>query len=90
MANIKVRSSNNSIIVRVGQTNATKVVASNAAASITASGTITEVNSDVTDTGRATNTFLMYNGTEYVHVNAADILDLADSSDDDTIDYGSF
>jgi hypothetical protein len=90
MANIKVRSSNNSIIVRVGQTNATKVVASNAAASITASGTLVEVNSDVLDTGRAANTFLMYNGSDYVHVDASQIMDLADTTDDDTIDYGSF
>jgi len=88
MANIKVRSSNNSIIVRVGQTNATKVVASNVAAS--AAGTLVTIASDVLDTGRATNTFLMYNGTEYVHVDAAQILDLADTTDDDTIDYGSF
>ena len=88
MANIKVRSSNNSIIVRVGQTNATKVVASNVAAS--AAGTLVTIASDVLDDGRAANTFLMYNGTEYVHVDAAQILDLADTTDDDTIDYGSF
>jgi len=88
MANIKVRSSNNSIVVRVGQTNATKVVASNTAAS--ASGTLVAVASDVLDTGRATNTFLMYDGSDYIHVDASQILDLADTTDDDTIDYGSF
>ena len=88
MANIKVRSSNNSIVVRVGQTNATKVVASNVAAS--AAGTLETIASDVTSTGRGTNTFLMYNGTEYIHVDAAQVLDLADTTDDDTIDYGSF
>ena len=88
MANIKVRSSNNSIVVRVGQTNATKVVASNTAAS--ASGTLVSVASDVLDTGRATNTFLMYDGSDYIHVDASQILDLADTTDDDTIDYGSF
>ena len=88
MANIKVRSSNNSIVVRVGQTNATKVVASNTAAS--ASGTLVAVASDVLDTGRATNTFLMYDGSDYIHVDASQIMDLADTTDDDTIDYGSF
>lgn len=88
MANIKVRSSNNSIIVRVGQTNATKVVASNVAAS--AAGTLEAIASDVTSTGRATNTFLMYDGNDYIHVDASQIMDLADTVDDDTIDYGSF
>lgn len=88
MANIKVRSSNNSIIVRVGQTNATKVVASNVAAS--AAGTLEAIASDVTSTGRSTNTFLMYDGSDYIHVDASQIMDLADTVDDDTIDYGSF
>ena len=49
MANIKVRSSNNSIVVRVGQTNATKVVASNVAAS--AAGTLETIASDVSSSG---------------------------------------
>lgn len=88
MANIKVKSRNNSIVVRVGQTNATKVVASNSAAS--AAGTLVTIASDVLDTGRAANTFLMYNGSDYVHVDASQIMDLADTVDDDTIDYGSF
>jgi len=88
MANIKVRSSNNSIVVRVGQTNATKIVASNSAAS--AAGTLVAVASDVLEDGRATNTFLMYDGSDYIHVDASQILDLADTTDDDTIDYGSF
>jgi hypothetical protein len=88
MANIKVRSRNNSIVVRVGQTNATKVVASNSAAS--AAGTLLAIASDVVDTGLATNTFLMYDGSDYIHVPASQILDLADTTDDDTIDYGSF
>ena len=88
MANIKVRSSNNSIVVRVGQTNATKVVASNVAAS--AAGTLEAIASDVTSTGRSANTFLMYYGSDYVHVDASQIMDLADTVDDDTIDYGSF
>lgn len=88
MANIKVKSRNNSIVVRVGQTNATKVVASNVAAS--AAGTLVTIASDVLDTGRAANTFLMYNGSDYVHVDASQIMDLADTVDDDTIDYGSF
>ena len=88
MANIKVKSRNNSIVVRVGQSNATKVVASNVAAS--AAGTLVTIASDVLDDGRATNTFLMYNGSDYVHVDATQIMDLADTVDDDTIDYGSF
>ena len=88
MANIKVRSSNNSIVVRVGQTNATKVVASNVAAS--AAGTLETIASDVSSSGRATNTFLMYNGSDYVHVDASQIMDLVDAVDDDAIDYGSF
>jgi hypothetical protein len=88
MANIKVRSRNNSIVVRVGQTNATKVVASNSAAS--SAGTLLAIASDVVDTGLATNTFLMYDGSDYIHVPASQILDLADTTDDDTIDYGSF
>jgi len=88
MANIKVKSRNNSIVVRVGQTNATKVVASNVAAS--AAGTLVTIASDVLDDGRAANTFLMYNGSDYVHVDATQIMDLADTVDDDTIDYGSF
>lgn len=78
MANIKVR---------VGQTNATRVVASNAAPT---AGTLVTIASDVLDTGRGTNTFLMYDGTKYIHVPASEILDLADTVDDSSIDYGSF
>jgi hypothetical protein len=74
------------IKVRVGQKNGVKVVASNTSVSISAVGSASDV-----DTGaRATNTFLMYDGTEYIHVDASQIMDLADTVDNDTIDYGSF
>lgn len=88
---INVRSNpSNTITVRVGQRNVKKVVASNAPTSASTAKPLDEAASDVSDTGRANNTFLMYNGTEYVHVDAAQILDLADDTDDDTIDYGTF
>ena len=32
----------------------------------------------------------MYDGSDYIHVDASQIMDLADTVDDDTIDYGSF
>jgi hypothetical protein len=74
------------IKVRVGQKNGVKVVASNTSVSTSAVGSASDV-----DTGaRATNTFLMYDGTEYIHVDASQIMDLADTVDNDTIDYGSF
>lgn len=74
------------IKVRVGQNNGVKVVASNTSVSTSAVGSASDV-----DTGaRAANTFLMYDGTEYIHVPASEILDLADTVDDSSIDYGSF
>lgn len=74
------------IKVRVGQKNGVKVVASNTSVSTSAVGSASDV-----DTGaRATNTFLMYDGTEYIHVDASQIMDLADTVDNNTIDYGSF
>jgi len=81
---------NNVIKVRVGQRNVTKVIASNKSAGAEISGPLVTIANDVLATGRATNTFLMYDGTNYIHVDAAQILDLADTVDDDTIDYGSF
>ena len=74
------------IKVRVGQNNGVKVVASNTSVSVSAVGS----SSDVDTSARSTNTFLMYNGTEYIHVPASEILDLADTVDDSSIDYGSF
>ena len=74
------------IKVRVGQKNGVKVVASNTSVSVSQVGSASDV-----DTGaRATTTFLMYDGTEYIHVDASQIMDLADTVDNDTIDYGSF
>jgi len=74
------------IRVRVGQRDGVKIVASNksvAAAKI-------ESAPDVNIGARTTNTFLMFNGTEYIHVDAAEILDLADTISDDVLDYGNF
>ena len=74
------------IRVRVGQRDGVKIVASNksvAAAKI-------ESAPDVNIGDRTTNTFLMFNGTEYVHVPASQILDLGDDTSDGELDYGSF
>ena len=86
---IRVKTNNNTTTVRVGQQNAIKVVASNQSAAV---GTIDQMSNvgDVNITDRATNTVMLFNGTEYVHVTAAQILDLADNTDDDAIDYGGF
>jgi len=86
---IRVKTNNNTTTVRVGQQNAIKVVASNQSAAV---GTVDQMSNvgDVNTTDRATNTVMLFNGTEYVHVTAAQILDLADNTDDDAIDYGGF
>jgi hypothetical protein len=86
---IRVKTNNNTTTVRVGQQNAIKVVASNQSAAV---GTLDQMSNvgDVNITDRATNTVMLFNGTEYVHVTAAQILDLADNTDDDAIDYGGF
>ena len=85
---IRVKTNNNTTTVRVGQSNAIKVVASGAASASTVDK-LTNVG-DVTSTGKATNTFLMYNGSEYVHVPAHQVVDLADGSDDEAYDAGTF
>ena len=89
MANIRVKTNNNTTTVRVGQTNAIKVVASNQA---TTTGTVNNLTNvgDVVSTGRATNTFLMYDGSQYIHVPAHQVVDLADGSDDEAYDAGTF
>ena len=86
---IRVKTNNNTTTVRVGQQNAIKVVASNQSVAV---GTLDQMSNvgDVNITDRATNTVMLFNGTEYVHVTAAQILDLADNTDDDAIDYGGF
>ena len=47
---------------------------------------------DIDITQRADNTFLMYdaNTDKYLHVDAAQIVDLADSVDDEAFDAGTF
>lgn len=89
MANIRVKTNNNTTTVRVGQTNAIRVVASNQA---TTSGVVNQLTNvgDVVSTGRATNTFLMYDGSQYIHVPAHQVVDLADGSDDEAYDAGTF
>jgi hypothetical protein len=86
---IRVKTNNNTTTVRVGQQNAIKVVASNQSAAV---GTVDQMSSvgDVNTDDRANNTIMLFNGTEYIHVTAAQILDLADNTDDDAIDYGGF
>ena len=47
---------------------------------------------DVDVTARANRTFIMYDSgsQKYLHVDAAQIVDLADSVDDDAFDAGTF
>lgn len=75
------------IRVRVGQRNAVKVVSSNKAGSFSVGGS-----SDVDTDTRANRTFLMWDSasSEYIHVDAAQIVDLADGVDDDAFDGGTF
>ena len=89
MANIRVKTNNNTTTVRVGQTNAIKVVASNQSAAV---GTVDNMSNvgDVNIGARATNTVMLFKGSEYIHVTPSQILDLADGTDDDSLDYGGF
>jgi len=89
MANIRVKTNNNTTTVRVGQTNAVKVVASNQSASVGTVDNMANVG-DVNINARANNTFIMFNGSEYIHVPAHQIVDLADGSDDEAYDAGTF
>jgi len=89
MANIRVKTNNNTTTVRVGQTNAVKVVASNQSASVGTVDNMANVG-DVNTNARANNTFIMFNGSEYIHVPAHQIVDLADGSDDEAYDAGTF
>ena len=86
---IRVKTNNNTTTVRVGQQNAIKVVASNQSAAV---GTVENVANigGVNTSDRATNTIMLYNGTEYVHITARKLVDLADGVEDDAFDYGSF
>ena len=93
MASIRVIKNINPIVVRIGQRTVKKVVASEKAATTTLA-TLQELEQvqDVDVTQRADNTFLMYDTTsqKYLHVDAAQIVDLADSVDDDAFDAGTF
>jgi len=74
------------IRVKVGQQDGIKIVASNKSVSATSIARASDVNTG----DRTTNTLLMYNGSEYVHVLPSQILDLVDNVDNDAIDYGGF
>ena len=93
MASIKVTKVSNPITIRIGQRTVKKVVASEKAATTTLA-TLQELEQvqDIDVTNRADNTFLMYDSTtdKYLHVDAAQIVDLADSVDDDAFDAGTF
>lgn len=86
---IRVRTNNSTTTVRVGQQNAIKIISSNQSAAIGTLDKLEDVG-DVNTNARATNTFLMYNGSEYIHVPASEVLDLGDSVDDNQLDYGTF
>ena len=93
MASIRVTRVTNPITVRIGQRTVKKVVASEKAATTTLA-TLQELEQvqDIDVTNRADNTFLMYDADtdKYLHVDAAQIVDLADSVDDDAFDAGTF
>ena len=93
MASIRVTKVTNPITVRKGQRTVKKVVASEKAATTTLA-TLQELEQvqDIDLTNRADNTFLMYDADtdKYLHVDAAQIVDLADSVDDDAFDAGTF
>ena len=91
MSDIRVRIGQQSDLkVRIGQQNAIKVIASNAP-----SGTFLDKLENVADVNindRADNTVLIYDSIEkvYKHVDPAQILDLADAIDNQSIDFGTF
>ena len=93
MASIRVTKVTNPITVRIGQRTVKKVVASEKAATTTLA-TLQELEQvqDIDVSQRADNTFLMYDTTsqKYLHVDAAQIVDLADSVDDEAFDAGTF
>ena len=93
MASIRVTKVSNPITIRIGQRTVKKVVASEKAATTTLA-TLQELEQvqDIDVTQRADNTFLMYDTTsqKYLHVDAAQIVDLADWVDDDAFDAGTF
>ena len=76
------------IIVKVGQQDAINVTSSVAQST----GPLAAIATDVDITNRGNRTFLMYNSAtgKYEHIDAAQIVDLADNIDDDSYDAGSF
>ena len=86
---IRVKTNNDTTTVRVGQQNAIKVVASNQSAAVGTVSNLSKVG-DVNTGARANQTFIMYNGTEYVHVTARQIVDISDGTEDGTFDAGAF
>ena len=93
MASIRVTRVTNPITVRIGQRTVKKIVASEKAATTTLA-TLQELEQvqDIDVSQRADNTFLMYDTSsqKYLHVDAAQIVDLADSVDDEAFDAGTF
>ena len=93
MASIRVTKVTNPITVRIGQRTVKKVVASEKAATTTlATLQKLEQVQDVDVSARANRTLIMYDATsqKYLHVDPAQIVDLADSVDDDAFDAGTF
>ena len=93
MASIRVVKNVNPITISIGQRTIKKVVASEKAATTTLA-TLQQLEQvqDIDITQRADNTFLMYDADtdKYLHVDAAQIVDLADSVDDDSFHSGTF
>ena len=93
MASIKVTKNVNPITIRIGQRTVKKVVASEKAATQTLN-TLEKLEDvqDVDVTARANRTLIMYDSAtqKYLHVDPAQVVDLADSVDDDAYDAGTF
>lgn len=75
------------IRVRVGQRQGVKIISSNKAAASTVGGS-----SDVDASARANRSLLMWDSasSKYIHVDPAQVVDLADNVDDDAYDAGTF
>ena len=90
---IRVTRINRTITVRLGATSARKVVASEKAATTTLS-TLQQLENvqDINVDARADRTLLMFDAStqKYIHVDPAQVVDLADSTDDDAYDAGTF
>ncbi len=93
MASIKVTKNVNPITIRIGQRTVKKVVASEKAATQTLN-TLEKLEDvqDVDVTARVNRTLIMYDSAtqKYLHVDPAQVVDLADSVDDDAYDAGTF